>query len=134
LHFIRNDKELLAALVIDDDARPSFDVALRCLVWPDERPAGLSRMGYDLLCELWRIRGYIHRGLSPTKWGLNPVHSLGIWSAAQADQIRWPGFERLILSLEDERLLEANIELPLPTVTATSEEPPRFLTHPRTPE
>jgi hypothetical protein len=134
LHFIRNDKELLAALVIDDDARPSFDLPLQCLVWPDERPAGLSRMGYDLLCELWRIRAYIHRGLSPTKWGLNPIHSLGIWSAAQADQVRWPGFARLILSPEHQGLLEANFELPLPIVTSPSEEPLRFLTLPRTPE
>jgi hypothetical protein len=134
VNFIRNDKELLAALVFDHDARPSCDMALSCLVWPDERPAGLSRMGHDLMCELWRIRGYIHRGLSPMKWGPNSVHALSIWYAAQTDQVRWPGFARLILSPEDRCLFDASVEPTRTVATTPSEEPPRFLTHPRTPE
>jgi len=131
VHFPIEDRRLLEEQCFDPKTRPKFDRIKLCLTWPDELPRGISRMGDSLLRELWRIRGFIHRGLSPAEWGPTPSHAQTIWSAAQGDGIRWTGFKRLELSVNDQRFLNSC----LASVGAETAGPlgarPRILVHPR---
>ena len=105
--FSRDDCQALENCVYDAAAEPSFELLKYCLVWPDERPQGLSRDGWQLLGDLWIVRGFIHRGVPFEEWGLDPSYFRQVWEDALLDCPRWPGFSRLTLSTRDRKYLEA---------------------------
>lgn len=100
--FAPKDRLLLERLEFDADATPAFDAVKGCLVWPDERPDGLSSEGYGILCDLWAARGMMHVGETP------PESYRETWERARRT-LRWPGFQRIQLSEEDRRYLEAEL-------------------------
>lgn len=71
---------------------------------------GLSNDGWELLGDLWSIRGFIHKGLSPERWGRNPTYYQRVWQAARESALRWPGFRRLTLSASEQRVLVDGIQ------------------------
>jgi hypothetical protein len=72
-----------------------------CLVWDDERAAGLSAPGYESLCDLLIARSFVHRGLDLSAHELDPHYFRDLWQRALSQGLRWPGFQRLSLSEED---------------------------------
>lgn len=101
--FSERDRRLIEDLVFDPDLEPSFDAIKACLVWSDERPIGLTPEGYETLCDLWIVRGYIHRGIPEDLWGIDPASGYlqDVWQRARQEQLQWPGFERLVLRESD---------------------------------
>jgi len=108
-YFLGNDLKLIEALVYNPSLEPSFDVMRDALVWDDERPDGLSREGYEKLCDLWIVRSLIHRGISFTDWPLDPEYFGTVWSQAQKQGFKWPGFNRLHLSQKDREYYEKSL-------------------------
>lgn len=100
-YFKGKDLELIESLVYNPHSKPSYDFMKDCLIWEDERPEGLSPRGYENLCDLWIVRSYIHQGLPPSKWGLDPKYFQSLWSRAIKQDFRWSGFLRLKLSKSD---------------------------------
>jgi hypothetical protein len=107
--FNARDLRLIEDLGYNPDLEPSFDEIKGCLVWEDERPSGLTPEGYERLCDLWIIRGYIHREVSPHQWGIDPSSGYfqDLWKQAQTEQIKWSGFRRMKLSSKDRHYLNA---------------------------
>jgi hypothetical protein len=97
------DRKKLEELRFDPKAEPSFNLMKSCLVWPDELAEGLSRDGYELLGDLWIVRGFFHRGVPREQWGLDPAYFEGVW--AENETVKWPGFLRLQLSDRDKKYL-----------------------------
>lgn len=110
--FSETDLRLIEALEYRPELEPAFDEIKACLVWDDERPAGLTPAGYESLCDLWIIRSYIHRGIPRQAWGIDPASGYfqDVWDRAQAHPIRWPGFRRMQLSEKDRAYLESCLE------------------------
>jgi hypothetical protein len=100
------DVASLRALRLDPLAKPSFESLKACLVWPDERPSNISSSGYELVCDLWATRGFMHRGLKQEDWGLDPAHFRRAWEYGLRVAPDWPGFGRLTLTAEDRVYLE----------------------------
>src|SRR5689334_4044145 len=71
--FSAQDLRLIESLQYDPSLSPAFDGIKACLIWRDERPDGLSPAGYETLCDLWIVRGYIHRGIPRENWGIDPT-------------------------------------------------------------
>lgn len=105
MRFNQADCETLQQLVFDQTAQPSFELLKTCLVWDDERPAQISKAGYELLGDLWIVRGYMHRNVPVDQWGLDPAYFQGVWTQALHDVPNWPGFKRLVLSERDNEYL-----------------------------
>lgn len=101
MRFSPEDRDILQRLIFDPTAQPSFELMKACLVWPDERPNQISKEGYELLGDLWIVRGYIHKGLPANQWGLDPAYFQIVWNQALSDVPEWPGFQRLVLSDTD---------------------------------
>lgn len=110
----REDRVLLESLSYDPSAEPAFDPLRYCLVWADERPVGLTPSGYELLGDLWIVRGFIHRKLDEGRWGLDPAHFRSVWSYAQDTHLAWPGFRRIELSPEERAYLSESMSDPEP--------------------
>jgi hypothetical protein len=108
--FTPQDREKLEQLVVDPECEPSYELLKSCLVWPDERAAGLTKEGYELLCDLWIVRGFIHNGVLPDKWGLDPAYFREVWQNALVDVPGWPGFKRLELSEHDREYLSKSVK------------------------
>jgi hypothetical protein len=104
---IESDRAAIEALTYDRLCRPSYDLIKACLLWPDERPQKISNAGYEVLCDLWIVRGFIHRGLPPEDWGLDPQYFQAVWAEALRSELRWPGLLRASLSEEDRKVLLA---------------------------
>ena len=106
--FSDQDLRLIEALQYDASLTPSFDAMKACLVWSDERPEGLSPAGYETLCDLWIVRGYIHRAVPRDEWGVDPVSGYfqEFWDSVEAERPDWPGFRRMVLNDEDKRYLD----------------------------
>jgi hypothetical protein len=106
--FSDRDVRLIEALEHQPELEPAFDDIKACLVWDDERPSDLTPNGYETLCDLWIIRSYIHRGVPPEEWGVDPTSGYfqGVWQRAQTQRIRWPGFQRMTLSQNDREYFE----------------------------
>lgn len=106
--FAERDLQLIAGLEYDPALEPAFDEVKACLVWDDERPSGLTSIGYERLCDLWILRSYIHRGIPREKWGIDPGSGYfqDVWDRAQLEQIEWPGFKRMTLTEKDRDYLE----------------------------
>jgi hypothetical protein len=96
-------------LTFQGNSEPSFELLKSCLVWPDERPTKISNAGYELVCDLWIVRGLIHQGVPPDKWGLDPAYFPEVWKNALVDVPQWPGFRRLEISDADRRYLEESL-------------------------
>lgn len=112
--FSEPDLCLIESLRYDSSLSPNFDGMKACLVWDDERPDGLSPSGYEVLCDLWIIRGYIHRGVPQVEWGIDPSSGYfqELWERVQAAKPNWPGFNRTELSHADRVYLEENLRDP----------------------
>lgn len=108
------DRALLEALEYQPDKEPTFDPLRCCLVWADERPVGLTPIGYEFLGDLWIVRGFMHRGVAEHAWGLDPVHFRSVWEYAQSTGLRWPGFRRINLADRDVAILKAGASDPDP--------------------
>ena len=109
MRFAAADAEALQQLVFDPTCEPSYELLKACLVWPDERPARISKEGYRLLSDLWIVRGFLHRQLPPANWGLDPSYFQEFWRNALADVPEWPGFRRLELSGADREYLRESM-------------------------
>jgi hypothetical protein len=109
MRFNQSDRERLECLIFDRACEPSYELMKSCLVWPDERPAEITNEGYELLGDLWIVRGLMHRDVPPEKWGLDPAYFQEVWRNALADVPRWPGFRRLDLSAADRTYLSRSI-------------------------
>lgn len=105
MRFTPADRDSLQGLLFDATAQPSFELMKACLVWPDERPPHISKEGYELLGDLWIVRGYIHKNVPADHWGLDPVYFQEVWRQARNDVPDWPGFKRLVLSAADSAYL-----------------------------
>ena len=81
-----------------------------CLVWPDERPQRISKEGYELLGDLWSVRGFLHRQVPTEQWGLDPAYFQEVWSNALEDVPGWPGFKRLRLSQVERAYLDTSLK------------------------
>ncbi len=106
MRFVPSDRESLERLVFDPSCEPSFELMKGCLVWADERPAKISKEGYELLGDLWLVRGYLHRNVPVEQWGLDPAYFQEVWKNALEDVPRWPGFRRLDLSHAERAYLD----------------------------
>lgn len=96
-----SDRVLIERQAFQCDAKPAFELLKACLVWPDELPAGISNEGREYIYDLLIIRGFIHRGLSENKWGLDSQYFIKVWQEAIASSIPWNGFRRLEISEVD---------------------------------
>lgn len=105
MRFSEADRQIVSRLVHDPSCKPSFEILKSCLVWSDERPTDISNEGYDLLCDIWIVRGFLHRRVPLEKWGLDPFYFQEVWKHALIDVPEWPGFKRLELSDEDRAYL-----------------------------
>jgi hypothetical protein len=105
-YFSDRDRAIIEALTYDPTSEPSYESIRSALVWPDERPDNLTSEGYQSLCDLWICRALIHRGDPTFSTSLDPAIFQRRWAAALADNIRWPGFERLTLSAKDRAYYE----------------------------
>ena len=90
------DRAALEGVPFDPDATIAFHELLGCLVWSDEVPDGLTNDGHEFVRELLGIRGAIHRGEDP---------DLGAWNLARMTGLRWNGFQRLVLTPQQQALL-----------------------------
>jgi hypothetical protein len=107
IHFAESDRAVLAELVFDPACEPSYELMKSCLVWPDERPLRISKEGYALLGDLWAVRGFLHRVVPLSQWGLDPTYFQTVWQNALVDVPEWPGFKRIDLSESDRAYLAA---------------------------
>ena len=84
-----------------------FEEIKYCLVWPDERPEGLSSAGWELVGDLLVVRGYLHRALPVEQWGFAGGHAwLRTWNWALLDErLEWNGFRRLALTESEREVL-----------------------------
>lgn len=104
---LKSDIATLGKLVLDPAARPSFEMLKSCLIWPDERPRErLSSAGQEFLCDLWIVRGFIHRSVPRDAWGLDPAYFWRTWDFGLSSVPDWPGFQRLAISDADRACLE----------------------------
>ncbi len=106
----KSDRALIESTHPEPGAEPAFDLMKACLVWADERPGSLSSAGYELLCDLWVVRAFIHREIPPEKWGLDPAYFQVVWKDAQESQLKWAGFHRMTLSEKDRGYLDRCLE------------------------
>lgn len=106
MHFTQDDRVRLEELVFDPTCEPSYELMKACLVWPDERPAMISKDGYEMLGDLWIVRGFIHRQVPCEQWGLDPNYFQEVWRNALSDVPNWPGFRRMHLSQLDQAYME----------------------------
>jgi len=100
---------LLDTQPFDRLARPQFEEIKYCLVWPDERPEGLSSAGWELVGDLLVVRGYLHRAVPIEEWGMvGGQEYLRTWNRALLDErVPWNGFRRIALSDDDRQVLAA---------------------------
>lgn len=109
LRFSPPDRAALQRLVFDPTSEPSFELLKACLVWPDERPERISSAGYELLGDLWIVRGFLHRQVPTEAWALDPAHFQEVWRDALEDVPGWPGFRRLQLSEVERAYLDQSL-------------------------
>lgn len=110
MRFSEADRVKLLALRFDPNAEPSYELLKSCLVWPDECPQGLSREGYELLQDLWIVRGFLHKQKQREDWGVRTTRFEEVWARALKDVAEWPGFKRLQLSGADAAYLRRSMQ------------------------
>ncbi|HEY6725433.1 MAG TPA: hypothetical protein VI197_15465 [Polyangiaceae bacterium] len=109
MRFSEADRVKLLSLRFDPDAEPSYELLKSCLVWPDECPEGISREGYELLQDLWIVRGFLHKQVPRENWGFRTTRFEDVWAQALQDIAEWPGFKRLQLSKADAEYLQRSM-------------------------
>src|SRR5689334_1480955 len=101
--FSDRDRAIVEALRYDPAAKASFELLKSCLIWADEHPDNITPEGYDIVCDLWVARSYLHRGEPiPERFHI-------VWEQAQSEGLRWIGFRRLTLSAEDKEYYEVSL-------------------------
>lgn len=100
-YFAKYDLHLIESLVYQPELKPGFEYLKACFIWEDERPDDLTPEGYEKLCDLWIARSFIHRKVPFSSWELDPNYFEQVWSTAQPQAFKWPGFHRLQLNQED---------------------------------
>jgi len=108
--FTGKDLKLIESLVFDPNLTPSFDIMRSCLVWQDERPAGLSPTGSESLIDLWCARSFLHQGRDFSDHRLDPEYFRKIWERALRQDFQWPGFNRLTLTEADKVFYESELK------------------------
>ena len=104
--FTGNDLKLIESLEYNPTLTPGYDTLKGCLIWADERADGLTREGYENLCDLWIARSFIHRGKDFSSHPIDPNYFREFWDRAVTQGFRWPGFRRIELSPEDKQYYE----------------------------
>jgi len=99
--FTGEDLRLIEALVYDPNLTPSYESIKGCLVWPDEITMGLTSEGRSHLDDLLAARGFLHQGKKLSDYSIAPEYFPSIWERAQKQGLKWPGFNRLVLSEAD---------------------------------
>lgn len=107
MNITKQDRKAIEDLKHDSSLEPSFDVIKNCLVWDDERPTGVTSAGYELICDLLIVRSFLHQGIPREKWGLAPEYFSAVWDDARTQGLRWPGFERVELSVAEKQYFES---------------------------
>jgi hypothetical protein len=107
--FTGDDLRIIESLIFDASLKPMFDPMRDCLAWADERADGLTREGYERLCDLLIARSFIHRNLDFSTHTLDPAYFREIWERAMKHKFRWPGFNRLELSADDRSFFEKEL-------------------------
>lgn len=107
--FTGKDLELIESLVYDPDLEPGYDMIKSCLIWGDEKPAGISPRGYSALCDLWISRSFLHLGKAFSEDEIDPEYFGKFWARAMEQNFKWPGFKRLTLSEEDRAYYKQSI-------------------------
>lgn len=130
-YFTEQEVKAIEMLKFDPSLTPIFDPLRDCLIWKDEDPyladesplvlggpsyekmlATLATeklsFSHEKIIDLWIARSFIHQGLPKSKWyAIEPTdYFVNTWEAAVAQRVKWPGFQRLTLSLEDREYLE----------------------------
>ncbi|MEM9464013.1 MAG: hypothetical protein AAGA90_01500 [Actinomycetota bacterium] len=101
------DWDRFAAVPLDPDAQPGYEVLKGCLIWPDEYVDGLSRPGWELLGDLFVARGLLHRGQSIAAWPGGSDHLQRRWDVAVGAGLPWAGFARTELTAAQHAFLAA---------------------------
>jgi hypothetical protein len=104
------DRELVERETFDPAATIAYHEIAGCLVWSDEVPDGLSASGHEYVRDLLGARGYIHRGVPVEAWDLGSTVLAERWDQARAAGLRWNGFQRLALTVEQRALLQRYME------------------------
>jgi hypothetical protein len=103
--FKPEDLNQIEALTYKPSLAPKYNAMRMYLQWDDELPANITPDAYLTLCDLWIARAVIHHGLKLHE-SLDAEHYKSVWSKALKQSLRWPGFERLTLSSEDQNYFE----------------------------
>jgi hypothetical protein len=85
MRFSPTDRDTLQRIDFDPTAEPSFEIMKACLVWPDERPERISSEGFELLGDLWIVRGFVHRQV-PGQLAAEPQLQVE-WSLPNAGEV-----------------------------------------------
>lgn len=101
----KSDLEVLNELKLDLSLKPNFEFLKSCLIWDDEATSNLSNDGREFLYDLFITRGFIHKELPESEWGLDPEYFKSVWNFGLKNIPDWPGFKRLNLSQEDKQYL-----------------------------
>jgi hypothetical protein len=71
--------------------------------------ASLSGDAYELLGDLWIVRGFIHRGVPLEDWSPGG-YLIGVWNECLMGGLRWIGFERLVLTRAERLYLQQHLQ------------------------
>jgi hypothetical protein len=108
------ERSVIESCVFDSRCTPRFELVRECLIWPDEQPESVLRLrgaAYELVGDLWIVRGLIHRGLPIEKWGaFGGEEFLATWNECLMGGLRWIGFRRIALTAGERAQLETNLE------------------------
>ena len=109
------DRSTIEACVFDGNCLPAYEWVRGCLIWPDERPdsvLGLHGFGYELLGDLWTVRGLIHRGVPIEQWGaFGGEEYLATWNECLFGGLHWIGFRRIALTIAQRTYLETQLDI-----------------------
>jgi len=104
------DRESVESLVYDPSLEPNYNALAGHLMWFDELPSHITSAGIDVLSSLWVARSLMHRGLTFSDHPVNPEYSQRVWKQAIQEIPNWPGFQRLKLSVEDQKYYAEMLE------------------------
>ncbi len=94
------DRQLVESLAYDPSLEPRFNALRSYLTWEDESPSGITPNGYDTLSDLLIARAFLYHGFELPEL-CDRRHFADIWNRAIAEKLKWPGFNRLVLSATD---------------------------------
>jgi hypothetical protein len=105
------ERGAIEGCVKDSAAEPNFESIRYCLIWPDEQVRSLCGDAYELLGDLWIVRGFIHRGVPLDDWSPDGGHYLiSVWNECLMGGLRWIGFERLVLTRAERLYLQQHLQ------------------------